>query len=679
MKRAYYHNKLVDFLDEPIDSITGRLSAASTEHSTQFTMQITSWIDSIKILKSNLREVTDKLPSARNWEVVLEYEVPRLLSRIDVVLIADDLIFVIEFKFDRSEFQSADMRQVEDYALDLCHFHLESRARTIIPILLAPLAKVENIPQDKKSSEIKSLMRANRENLSHVLISDFTLYHDENATPINPLQWLNGIYSPTPTILQAAKALFAGHKVEAITKKGADDVDLGATTDYLIDVIERAEREKEKVVCFVTGVPGAGKTLVGLNIIHSEELAKNINRHAAYFSGNGPLVSVLREALANDEYERSVAQYLDSGAATKPKKDDARRKVGAKIQNLHQFIKDGIKSSQKPDERVVIFDEAQRCWDAENTYNKSQQSRSEDKISIKKSEAEFILEIMDRHHDWAVVIALIGNGQEINTGEAGIEEWCRVLGESQRHWRVEISTEFRNSKSSLMLLKGNEEGGRISTQSSLHLSVSQRSFKANKLNDWVNAVIDNDHGTAVMLGQTISKTYPIKITRNLEEAKKWLRTRQRGNNRIGLLASSGGLRLRPYGINTREEIDVPYWFLKNDDDVRSSQYLELVATEYKIQGLEIDFACLCWDADLRRGEAKDEWAYRQFTGTRWNVMNQPEDRQFLLNKYRVLLTRAGEGLIIWVPEGDDGDRTRKREFYDPIYDYLRRCGVEELA
>lgn len=678
MSRAYYHNKIASFLGESIDSINGRLSEASTEFSSQYTMQITSWRDSIRILQHNLKQVIDKIPSAENWEVLLEYEVPRLLSRIDVVLIADDLIFVIEFKLDRAKYQSADIRQVEDYALDLHHFHLESRGRTIIPVLLAPLAKDENTQHDRKNSDIKSLIRANEGNLSHLIIKDFTRCHDEGAIPIDALKWFNSIYSPTPTILQAARALFAGHRVEAITKKGAEDEDLGATTQYLVDVIAKAEKNNEKVICFVTGVPGAGKTLVGLNIIHREELTIANHHNAAYFSGNVPLVKVLREALTVDEHERMLQLYKGK-KNSKPKKEAAKRKVEAKIQNLHQFIKDSLKSNQKPDERVVIFDEAQRCWDAENTYKKSQQSRSEDKISVKKSEAEFILEIMDRHDDWAVVIALIGNGQEINTGEAGIEEWCRVLGETQRKWRVEISTEFRNSNKSLVLLKNEEESNRLIIQSKLHLSVSQRSFKANKLNDWVNAVIDDDCVVAKQLSQEISKTYPIKITRDLEAAKRWLRTQQRGNTRIGLVASSGGLRLKPHGINTREEIDVPYWFLKGDEDVRSSQYLEVVATEYKIQGLEIDYACLCWDADLRRTTREKGWLHQQFSGTNWTNRNNVDERQFRLNKYRVLLTRAREGLIIWVPEGDDGDRTRKREFYDPIYDYLRRCGVEELT
>ncbi len=286
---------------------------------------------------------------------------------------------------------------------------------------------------------------------------------------------------------------------------------------------------------------------------------------------------------------------------------------------------------------------------------------------------------MDRHEDWAVIIALVGNGQEINTGEAGIGEWGRVLKQKYNHWQVHISPELllgdpNNSISTLFEKKPNNID--IQTNESLHLSVSQRSFKANNLNDWVNAVIDNKPVKAKELYSTIHENYHIFITRDLLHAKQWLIKLKHGNKRIGLVASSGGLRLRPYGINTKEGINVPYWFLNDENDVRSSYYLEIVATEYKIQGLEIDWAGICWDGDLRRDG--DKWGYKNFIGTKWGNVNKSQDQRFLLNKYRVLLTRAREGMIIWVPEGDKDDITRSPKIYDPIFEYLKACGVKEI-
>ena len=672
-------NSVRDFLSESNNSIKGKLDKGATQHVRIWTIQFDSWESSIEILKAHLANICIKHTDANNWTILLEYEIPRLLTRIDAVIIANDLIFIIEFKYDRKTFELADKRQVEDYALDLKDFHLESRERTIIPILLAPLGPNISTNSGDNSNLVQETIKANDRNLSEKIISSYHLNHNDTNQTIDAIEWENSVYSPTPTIIQAAQALFAGQKVESITTYGAANLSL--TTKYVINVIENAKRNKKKIVCFVTGVPGAGKTLVGLNIIHREEFIEENKSSAAYFSGNGPLVAVLKEALARDEYNREKVNYFSDKALKKPSKSDSIQKIKSKIQNIHTFIKDNVRKQVAPYESITIFDEAQRCWDATNFYNKAVQSRveNEKKILIRKSEAEIIFEIMDRREDWAVIIALVGNGQEINTGEAGISEWGRVLKEKYNHWQVHISPELlfgdpNNSINTLFEKKPNNIN--IQTNESLHLSVSQRSFKANNLNDWVNAVLDNEPDKAKELYSTISENYKIFITRDLLQAKSWLTKLKHGNKRIGLVASSGGLRLRPYGINTREEINVPYWFLNDENDVRSSYYLEIVATEYKIQGLEIDWAGICWDGDLRRDN--DKWDYKSFTGTKWGNVNQPQDQQFLLNKYRVLLTRAREGMIIWVPEGDKDDTTRSPKIYDPIYSYLVDCGVKEI-
>ena len=678
MSQAYYSNTIKDFLQEPNESIKVKLDDRSVEFSQLWTVQFTSWYSCIEILKDQFSILISAYPEAANWGILFEYEIPRLLSRIDVVVIADNLIFVIEFKLDRKTFESADIRQVEDYALDLKDFHLESKDRILIPVLLAPLAKNIAGQQFKDlDSVLQPIIKANDKNLAELMALSYKA--NEHSSPkIGFKEWESSIYSPTPTIIQAAQALFAGQKVEAITSRGA--VNLSLTTDYLLDIIEEAKKTRRKVICFVTGVPGAGKTLVGLNVIHKEESVEQDKSNKAYFSGNGPLINVLTEALTLDEYARNK-QVPPNEEEEDLNKDGIRRKIKAKIQNLHNFIKDNMVKTLAPIEQIVVFDEAQRCWDADNFYNKAVQSRErkkDDPKPIRKSEAEIIFEIMNRHNDWAVIIALIGNGQEINTGEAGISEWGRVLKEKYSNWQVHISPEllFVDAKSNNSLFDERTDDLDIQTNHSLHLSVSQRSFKANNLNEWVNAVIDNDSFNAHKLYSLIHPNFNIYITRNLNSAKDWLKKQKQGNKRIGLVASSGGLRLRPYGISTKEEFNVPYWFLNSDKDVRSSEFLEIVATEYKIQGLEIDWVGVCWDADLRRVD--DIWDFKNFSGTKWASVNKEEDRQFLLNKYRVLLTRAREGMVIWVPEGDINDETRLPQLYDPIYDYLKSCGVQEI-
>ncbi len=678
MTQAYYRNSVRGFLSDSNNFIKGTLDSGSTQHAQIWTIQFDSWERSIEILKEHLSDICANYENANNWTVLLEYEIPRLLTRIDVVIIADDLIFIVEFKYDRKFFEPADKRQVEDYALDLKDFHLESRDKIIIPILLAPLAQTIPFINFKDTANlVQPTIKANERNLSTLILSSYELNHNSANKSIAAHEWENSAYSPTPTIIQAAQALFAGQKVEAITKKGAENLSL--TTEYVLRVIDDAKRENKKMVCFVTGVPGAGKTLVGLNIIHQDEFVEKNKSSTAYFSGNGPLIEVLREALARDEFEREAILYRNKQRTQKPSKSISHQKIESKIQNIHKFIKDNIRDEKAPFERIAIFDEAQRCWDADNAYNKAVQSRVQEKNPLRKSEAEIIFEVMDRHKDWAVIIALVGNGQEINTGEAGIGEWGRVLRQKYNHWQVHISPELliRDQNNSInALFNEKPDNIDIQTNNSLHLVVSQRSFKANNLNDWVNAVIDNKPVIAKELYSLISDQYPIVTTRNLLVAKEWLTAWKQGNKRIGLVASSGGLRLRPYGINTREVINVPYWFLNNDEDVRSSYYLEIVATEYKIQGLEIDRVGLCWDGDLRRDGNK--WGFKNFNGTKWANVNKEEDRQFLLNKYRVLLTRAREGMILWVPEGDKDDITRSPEIYDPIFEYLKSCGIGEI-
>ena len=293
------------------------------------------------------------------------------------------------------------------------------------------------------------------------------------------------------------------------------------------------------------------------------------------------------------------------------------------------------------------------------------------------SEPEFLISTMDRHHDWAVIVCLVGGGQEINTGEAGLPEWFDSLRRAFPHWDVYITPELNDDEyrrerdwdSMLAGLTTYEIGA-------LHLSTSVRSFRTPKLSAFVKALLDAETDDARMLYQEIKDKYPVMVTRNLHKAKDWVREKSRGTTRYGLLADSGALRLKPEGIFVKNSVKVADWFLNEKDDVRSSYMLEDVVTEFDIQGLELDYSIVAWDADYRYVDG--QWTYHNFRGNSWMSVNSPEKRLYLKNAYRVLLTRARQGMIIFVPRGDERDKTRKPEFYDGIYAYLQEVGVEEI-
>ena len=680
MSQAYYHATIEDFLSTNENEIIGTLNKGGTTFTTQFTIATTSWDSCIAILKNSLLELLVVHKESKDWYILFEFEIPRLASRIDTVIIAEDIVFVIEFKLDRKKYELADIRQVQDYANDLIDFHFESKNRIVVPLLLAPFAA--SLPNQLFLNSTDTCIKSNSKSLSSDLLNFYLKNHNSSNQLIDPITWRRGEYRPTPTIIQAAKALFADQKVETISKFGAEEIDLNNTTQYLIDVIKSAKEHNKKIVCFVTGVPGAGKTLVGLNIVHEKNQFGGEEINTAYFSGNGPLINVLKEALTRDHFERQTELYKLKKDTKKPSKKDSIREVKSKIQNLHHFIKDGIRTTSAPTEKIVVFDEAQRCWDAIQFFNKTKQNQNREKNPFEiqnKSEAELLFEFMDRHDDWAVIVALVGGGQEINTGEGGIAEWGKALSNKFKHWEIHISEELLKgdqTTSNQTLFKKIPLDVLIHKNINLHLNVSRRSFKTNDLNNWVNAVLENNSARAFELSIKVKDNYPLYITRDLSKAKEWLKQRKSGNKRIGLIASSGGLRLKPYGINVREEVDEAQWFLNDELDVRSSYYLEIVATEYKVQGLEIDWVGICWDADLRKTSAG--WDFKNFTGTKWNNTRTLSEQTFLLNTYRVLLTRAREGMIIFVPPGDEKDETALPEFYDPLFIYLKGCGMIEI-
>jgi hypothetical protein len=655
MTRSYYSNTISDFLLDDETKILGQLSLKHN-HALE-DLQKNAWIKQIKILKDSLKPFD-------LGQIYFEFSIPRMGKRVDNILIINDLIFVIEFKVGASEYQKHSIDQVVDYCLDLQNFHEGSHHEKLIPILVSTKAAVIENTFEVTDNLYKTL-KANQQNLSEVISLSIA---QSNGRQINSTNWENSIYKPTPTIIEAAQALYKGHNVKEISRHDAGAINLTKTTDCINRVIESAKANNKKSICFLTGVPGAGKTLAGLNIAN-ERMKADKDEHAVFLSGNGPLVDVLREALTRD----SVLFAKENGESSTKKKEKER--AVKFIQNIHHFRDDNLESKKAPVEKVVVFDEAQRAWAKEQVSSFMKRKKGVDDFNM--SEPEFLISVMDRHEDWCTIICLIGGGQEINTGEAGVSEWLSALKNHYPNWDIHFSNLISTDNN---YLSDNELRDWIQAnateENELHLSVSVRSFRSEKISELMHEILEANTSNALKLVSEVKADFPIFLTRELATAKKWLREKAKGTERIGIVASSGGRRLRPLGIDVKNEISAPNWFLNVSDDIRSSNYLEEIATEFDIQGLEIDYVCLAWDINYYFQDRK--WNCKNFEGTTWRQMHNSSDRMYLKNTYRVLLTRARQGLIIFVPNGDDLDHTRPRKLYDQTFEYLKSCGIPSI-
>lgn len=654
--RFYYSDTISNFLNSSHNEIIGILTSNS-DFSVEQT-QRDAWIQQIFLLKKTLIGLEGKL--------YFEYTIPRMGKRIDTVCIIGSVIFILEFKIGSKDFLSYDVDQVVDYALDLKNFHETSHDNYIAPILIASNANNSfiSVAQTPQNDKLLSVIKTNSKNL-RTAIDGILSYAD--AGSIVSTEWESGGYHPTPTIVEAAMALYRGHSVKEISRSDASAINLQETTDTISQIISWARRENTKAICFVTGVPGAGKTLVGLNIA-TLHIDKSQELYSVFLSGNGPLVAILREALTRDR----VAHDKEKGE--KSTKSKVMSEVKMFIQNVHNFRDDCLVDETKaPIEHVVLFDEAQRAWNLEQTQKFMKEKKN--KPFFRLSEPEFLISCLDRHTDWAVIVCLVGGGQEINTGEAGIGEWLRAIDRTYQDWNVFISSRLSDSEynANQIINRLAKKNGQLITKDELHLSVSMRSFRAENVSLFVKQILDMNIDGARTTIKDLEGKYPIVLTRDLSKAKKWLKDQARGSERYGIVVSSQAERLRPFAIHVKSPMDPVHWFLDGKDDVRSSYYLEDVATEFDIQGLELDWACVTWDADFRYSPSG--WEHKSFVGDRWNNINK-EDRQiYQKNAYRVLLTRARQGMVIVVPEGNPADHTRKSEYYDPTFKYLEGIGL----
>lgn len=669
---AYYEASLETFITDDPASILGKLTKANSEQ--RFSLApdaIEAWHAQLPFLREGIRHLVGLRQHARDGRILLEYPIPIIGKRIDAVLLVHNLIVVIETKTGSS--RSSAVRQVDDYALNLACFHEYSAKRTIVPLVVSDARVAQRSSPTEFDALIENCWVSPTCSLGSVLDSICHQYIRPEETLIDFEQWNRGRFRPIPPIIDAAVALYSGMDVFAIGHACAARETLNETTNTLVQSVLDARSRQQKMICFATGVPGAGKTLVGLNTVHRPE----IRDFSSFLSGNGPLVNVIQEALIRDVIKRKGIT-----------RQQAELEVQTFVHNVHRFADQYYGEGKTvPLQQVVVFDEAQRAWDKEENKRSGRPC---------VSEPEMMLEVMDRHSDWAVVVALIGGGQEINRGEAGLAEWGVALTKFP-HWRVHAAPTVLNKQSvaNSRLFENPESAHpeRIVEVPSLHLNVCTRSIRAQRISDWVDCVLAGQaQDAAHIAGGMDSK--PV-LTRSLQGAKLWLNEKRRGRTRSGLVASASAVRLRADGLEVafdfQQRFEWEHWFLDGYDcvdsncdhtycnDVRASSKLEVAATQFKIQGLELDWIGVCWGDDLTWNGS--EWVCTRFNNKQWRIIRATNHRRlaYAINAYRVLLTRARQGMVIYVPKPEDTDKTRLHEELDETAKFLVNCGASPMG
>jgi len=706
MSRCLYIATFEEFLNQDRLSVLGTLH--NNYHGETLTTTDEAWMGEIDLLKQVLMPWKDE-----GAQVIFEYEIPRLGKRIDAVLLLRDIIFCIEFKVGQRDALQADVEQVMDYALDLKNFHRFSHDKVIVPILVPTnyVSSTTTFQPSVYDDQIYNPLITGAAGLQHIIANVLSKEGTPESTTLSK-DWIISPYTPTPTIIEAARALYDNHSVEDITRHEADKVSTDRTINYVLQVIEESKEQGKKSICFVTGVPGAGKTLVGLDVAIKQTYKDgeaDKENGAVYLSGNGPLVAVLTEALARDNYQKC----RDRGETKNI--SDSRREVYEFIQIIHRYrdnmlakiknpVENGVveidpeKAVKLEDtgygevEHVAIFDEAQRSWTHQRIANYLKRGGTYgNKLKVPNfpmSEAEFLIWSLDQREDWAVIVCLVGGGQEINTGEAGITEWIKALNTRFRHWDVYISNKLTDEE----YAEGHldellQENDRVTFSEDLHLAVSLRSFRAETLSSFVHSLLSFGGDAASLFSDVAKRNYPIVLTRDMDRARAWLKSKARGSEQTGVLITKAAARFKPLAVHVLAQGDenAVHWFLEDKTDVRSSNYLEDAATEIQVQGLELDYACVLWDADMQYIDGK--WEFFKFNGkNKWNPENNMENQKYMLNAYRVLLTRSRQGMVICVPAGNNKktpegfpeDPSRLPEYYDGTYNYLKSLGITEI-
>jgi len=672
--RAWWSGDLTTLLAEAPEAIVQCLAVRLIEtHHLNHAAQLTAWRAQVALLQTTARGLPGE------WRVLLEYPLLRLAKRIDAVLLTDRAILVLEFK--AADQTRMAREQVEDYALDLFDFHADSRAHPVVPILVVTQGQARATAWPLFWHAVSPVLDATERTLP-ALVHDIAARIPAAARPLDTAAWEAAPYRPVPTIVEAATMLYRRHGVAEIAAARADVGNLTRTNDAIAEAIMQARADDLHLVLFVTGIPGAGKTLCGLNIVFGAD------SDAAFLTGNLPLVHVMREALARDARDHGRSMRM------------ARQQTESAIQPLIGFLRDNRERTDPPHEHVVVFDEAQRAWDA---------AFGARRFGHDQSEAAMFLDIMRRHRDWAVIVALVGTGQEINTGEAGLEAWGEALLQ-RPDWQIRAPQAVL-AAADLRQRLFVEAPATLTIDPRLHLAVPVRSVRCAAAAPWVDAVLRGDAAEAAEIaanaitsdtntsgtgtsgtgtsgtgtsgtGTSGTGAVPFLVTRSLPAMRAALRLLARGQRRAGLVCSAGAKRLRADGVWPNfPHLDadaVAHWFLDRWPDVRASDALELPATQFACQGLELDQVGLCWGNDLIRQPGRAAWQARGFVGTRWQVMRKEAAIAYQVNTYRVLLTRARYETLIWIPQGDTEDATREPAVFDAIARFLTDCGAHLL-
>jgi hypothetical protein len=669
---AYYRETVSRFLDQTSSEIIGLLTTAYSRDSFQElrTDAVEAWNEELPCLAEALKQLSDVRPEVLTWSILIEFNIPRIRRRIDAVVVGKGEIAVIEFK--THDLDSSDIEQLEDYALDLHYFHKPSAELKIWPIAVTVRGLV---PARLKRSRQISMFGPRRLIMPTTLTTSCELggaLKQLDLTDAGALKaevWDQGEYFPVPSIIDAALGLAGGLRTTDIAFAEAAQHDIRELVSYVLELVRHAQSTNTKTICFLTGVPGSGKTLVGLSLAFDSNNTGEERPSMHFMSGNGPLVRVLQTALARQHRSQR-----------KVRAKEAERFARTLIQNIHFFAREYYQSDsavapKSPYDRVIIFDEAQRAWD---------RAQNKKKFDRDVSEPEMVLSIMERV-EWAVVIALVGGGQEINDGEAGLAAWGEALNRTAAGWNIYASPEALKGGASVAGGRLYEENGvpdAVVEDHRLHLKVSVRSLRAERLAEWVNSVLDGNADDAKEIAKEIE--FPMLLTRSLGQAKAAMRDGAVGSARYGLVGSSGAARLRAQGLEASSAFHFRYpweeWFLTPKGDLRSSFQTEVFATEFEIQGLELDWVCLCWDGDFIWVPEEERWVARNLSlsKSKWNLINSSEKKRFRRNAYRVLLTRARQGLIVYVPEGSADDPTRTSAELDAVAAMLLRCGMVEI-
>ena len=654
LEESYYSGDVARFLAEDAGAVLGRLSGRHGFDLKQ--NERDAWLETVRTLQGQLAGI--------DGHVLLEYGIPRTGMRVDAVVLSSGTVFVLEFKAGKGTYDSADLDQVTDYALYIKHFHAGSRSARVVPVLVATgaIPARDAVVWDRG---VAGALRSDGSDLGDIVRGA----PPKDAAPIDAAAWERAEYSPTPTIVEAAKMLYRGHTVRDMRRNDAGAEGMARTIAEVEGIVEESRRRAAKSICFVSGVPGAGKTLAGMEI--ASGAGRDRPYDAVYLSGNMYLVAVLQEALVRDAVRRRKEEAAGRPGAPRATKKEERAAVVKFIQGMHNFRNAYFGNERVPPERAVVFDEAQRTWDRGELARYMKKKHGVEGVSV--SEPEQLIGTMDRHEGWAAVVCLMGEGQEINRGEAGPGGWREAV-ERFPDWDVYVP-DVGGEWGGLAPGPRARGAGRVHVRPGLRLSVPLRSFRSERVAEFVDLLLRRDAaGARAVCGRLGG--YPVFRTRRLDLAKGWLRREARGTERYGIVASSQSYRLQPHGIYVKLAVDAVKWFLSGRDDPQSSYSMEYAATEFKAQGLEVDWACVAWDADLRYG--RDGWLHRRFRGTDWVRIRAKEDQGYRENAYRVILTRARQGMVIYVPEGDGEDATRSPAFYDDTYEYLGSVGIPEL-